>query len=77
MGVNPETAEYSLALPLAAAVKAPYVSGSPLVFTTDSMVAGRYNLTGTATGYTTQSTNPVLDLGLAGSTTVKDLVLAP
>jgi hypothetical protein len=77
MGVDPVTAEYSLALPLAAAVKAPYVSGSPLVFTTDSMVAGRYNLTGTATGYTTQSTNPVLDLGAAGSTTVKDLVLAP
>jgi hypothetical protein len=77
MGVDPVTAEYTLALPLAAAVKAPYVSGSPLVFTTDSMVAGRYNMNGTATGYTTQSTNPVLDLGVAGSTTVKDLVLAP
>jgi hypothetical protein len=77
MGVDAETAEYTLALPLAAAVKAPYVSGSPLVFTTDSMLAGRYNLIGTATGYTTQSTNPVLDLGVAGSTTVKDLVLAP
>jgi len=47
------------------------------VFTTDSMVPGRYNLTGTATGYTTQSTNPVLDLGVAGSTTVKNLVLTP
>ena len=77
MGVDPVTAEYTLALPLAAAVKAPYVSGSPLVFTTDSMVAGRYNMNGTATGTTTQSTNPVLDLGVAGSTTVKDLVLAP
>jgi len=77
MGVDAETAEYTLALPLAAAVKAPYVSGSPLVFTTDSMLAGRYNLIGTATGYTTQSTNPVLDLGVAGSTTVKDLVLTP
>ena len=77
MGVDPVTAEYTLALPLAAAVKAPYVSGSPLVFTTDSMLAGRYNLIGTATGYTTQSTNPVLDLGGAGSTTVKDLVLTP
>lgn len=77
MGVDPITADYSLTLPLAAAVKAPYVSGSPLVFTTDSMVAGRYNLTGTATGYTTQSTNPVLDLGVAGSTTVKNLVLTP
>ncbi len=77
MGVNSETADYTLALPLAAAVKAPYVPGSPLVFTTDSMVAGRYNMNGTATGYTTQSTNPVLDLGVAGSTTVKDLVLTP
>jgi hypothetical protein len=77
MGVDPETAEYTLALPLAAAVKAPYVAGSPLVFTTDSMVAARYNVIGTATGYTTQSTNPVLDLGVAGSTTVKDLVLTP
>ncbi len=77
MGVDPVTAEYTLALPLAAAVKAPYVSGSPLVFTTDSMVAGRYNINGTATGYTSQSTTPVLDLGLAGSTTVKDLVLVP
>lgn len=77
MGVDPETAEYTLTLPLAAAVKAPYVSGSPLVFTTDSMQAGRYNVTGTATGYTTQSTNPVLDLGVAGSTTVKNLVLTP
>jgi len=77
MGVDPVTAEYTLALPLAAAVKAPYVSGSPLVFTTDSMQAGRYSVTGTATGYTTQSTNPVLDLGVAGSTTVKNLVLTP
>ncbi len=77
MGVDPVTAEYTLALPLAAAVKAAYVSGSPLVFTTDSMQAGRYSVTGTATGYTTQSTNPVLDLGVAGSTTVKNLVLTP
>ena len=77
MGVDPISADYSLALPLAAAVKAPYVAGSPLTFTTDSMVAGRYNLTGTATGYTTQSTNPGLDLGVAGSTTVKSLVLTP
>jgi hypothetical protein len=77
VAVDPVTAEFTLSLPLAAAVKAPYVSGSPLVFTTDSMVAGRYNMTGSATGYTTQSTNPVLDLGVAGSITVKDLVLTP
>ena len=41
------------------------------------MQAGRYNVTGTATGYTTQTTDPVLNLGLAGSTTVKNLVLTP
>jgi hypothetical protein len=77
VGVDPVTAEFTLSLPLAAAVKAPYVSGSPLVFTTDSMVAGRYNITGSATAYTTQSTNPVLDLGVAGSITVKNLELMP
>lgn len=76
-GVDATTAEYSLNLPLAAAVKAAYVSGSPLAFTVDSMQAGRYNVTGTATGYTTQATDPVLNLGLAGSTTVKNLVLTP
>ncbi len=76
-GVDATTADYSLNLPLAAAVKAAYVSGAPLAFTVDSMQAGRYNVTGTATGYTTQTTDPVLNLGLAGSTTVKNLVLTP
>ena len=76
-GVDATTADYTLSLPLAAAVKAPYVSGTPLSFSTDSMVAGRYSATGTATGYTTQSTNPQLDLGAPGSTTVKNLVLTP
>ncbi|MGV0958630.1 MAG: DUF4382 domain-containing protein [Limnohabitans sp.] len=76
-GVNTTTANYSLSLPLAAAVKAPYAFGGALTFTTDGMVAGRYNVTGTATGYTTQSTNPVVDLGIADSNTVKDLVLTP
>ena len=76
-GVDATTANYSLSLPLAAAVKAPYASGGALSFTTDSMVAGRYNVSGTATGYTTQSTDPVVNLGAAGSNTVKDLVLTP
>ena len=76
-GVNVTTADYSLRLPLAAAVAAPYASGGALTFTTDSMVPGRYNVTGTATGYTTQSTDPVVDLGIADSNTVKDLVLTP
>lgn len=76
-GVDAVGADYSLSLPLAAAVKAPFVAGTPLSFSTDSMVAGRYNVTGIATGYTTQSTDPVLNLGVAGSTTQKNLVLTP
>lgn len=76
-GVNTTTADYSLSLPLAAAVKATYASGAAMTFTTDSMVAGRYSVTGMAMGYATQSTDPVLDLGLTGSTTVKNLVLTP
>ena len=76
-GVDPTTAAYSLRLPLAAAVKASYTAGAALTFVTDSMPPGRYSLTGTASGYTTQSTDPVLDLGAADSTTAKDLVLTP
>lgn len=76
-GVDVVNAEFSLSLPLAAALKASYASGAPLSFSTDAMVAGRYNLSGTAAGYTTQSTDPVLDLGLPGSTTLKNLVLTP
>jgi Domain of unknown function (DUF4382) len=76
-GVDVVNADFSLRLPLAAAVKATYVPGGALSFSTDGMVAGRYNLTGTATGYATQSTDPLLDLGLEGSTTQKSLVLTP
>ena len=76
-GVDSVTAGYSLNLPLAAAVKATYASGAALTFTTDTMVPGRYNLTGKAAGYSTQSTSPQLDLGAAGSTTLKNLVLTP
>jgi hypothetical protein len=76
-GVNVDNADFSLRLPLAAAVKATYVPGAALSFSTDGMVVGRYNLSGTATGYTTQSTDPVLNLGLEGSTTQKNLVLTP
>lgn len=76
-GVDVVNADYSLRLPLAAAVKATYAPGAVLSFSTDGMVAGRYNVTGSATDYTTQSTNPVLDLGLENSTTLKNLVLTP
>lgn len=76
-GVDVVNADFSLSLPLAAAVKATYVPGAALSFSTDGMVAGRYNLNGTATDYTTQRTDPVLDLGLEGSTTLNNLVLTP
>ncbi len=76
-GVDVVNADYSLRLPLAAAVKATHAPGAVLSFSTDGMVAGRYNVTGSATDYTTQSTNPVLDLGLENSTTLKNLVLTP
>jgi Domain of unknown function (DUF4382) len=76
-GVDVVNADFSLNLPLAAAVKATYVPGAALSFSTDGMVAGRYSVTGTATDYATQSTDPLLDLGLEGSTTLKNLVLTP
>jgi hypothetical protein len=76
-GVDVFNADFSLRLPLAAAVKATYVPGAALSFSTDGMVAGRYNLSGNATGYTTQSTDSVLDLGLADTITLKNLVLTP
>lgn len=76
--VDPATAQYSLTLPLAAPVKATYVSnGGPLSFATDSVTPGFYSVYGMATGYTTQSTLPGTTLGTAGSTTTKDLVLTP
>ncbi len=77
MGVGAATAAYSLNLPRVAAVSAPYAMGAALTFSTDPMVAGRYDVTGVATGYTTQNTAPLLDLGAAGSSTTKDLVLTP
>jgi len=76
-GVDVFNADFSMRLPLAAAVKATYVPGAALSFSTDGMVAGRYNLSGNATGYTTQSTDSVLDLGLADTITLKNLVLTP
>lgn len=76
-GVDVVNADFSLGLPLAAAVRATYVPGAGLSFNADGMVAGRYNLTGVAIGYTNQSTDPMLDLGREGSTTLKNLVLTP
>lgn len=74
--VDPVTAVYSLTLPLAAPLKTSYAGqGGPLSFNTDNVTPGLYKVYGTAEGYATQTTDPSITLGAAGST--KDLVLAP
>jgi Domain of unknown function (DUF4382) len=76
--VDPVTAQYTLTLPLAAPLKASYAGlGGPLSFSADSISPNLYKVYGSATGYTTQSTDPTVTLGAASSTTTKDLVLAP
>jgi Domain of unknown function (DUF4382) len=76
--VDPNTAQYSLTLPLAAPLKAAYAgNGGPLNFSADSTTPGLYQVHGTATGYTTQTTDPGVTLGAANSTITKDLVLSP
>lgn len=77
-GVDPSTAQYTLSLPLAAPIRASYAGqGGPLSFSTDSVTGGVYKLYGSAPGFTTQTTDPSITLGAAGSTTTKNLVLAP
>ena len=76
--VDPDNAAYRLTLPLAAPIKASYAGqGGALSFITDSVTPGLYKIYGTAEGYTTQNTDPIITLGSAGSTSTKDLVLAP
>jgi len=76
--VDPSTAGYTLTLPLAAPIRASYVgNGGPLSFTADSITPGAYKVYGAADGYTAQTTDPNVTLGAAGSTTTKNLVLAP
>lgn len=75
--VDPTTAAYSLSLPLAAPIKASYVASGPLVFTADAAVAGKYNILGSALGYTVQNTAPAVTLTTPNSITTKNLVLAP
>lgn len=76
--VDPSNAQYTLSLPLAAPIKASYAgNGGPLSFSTDSVTGGVYKLYGSASGYTTQSTDPSVTLGVADSMTTKNLVLAP
>lgn len=74
--VDPANANYSLNLPLLAPNKAAYVASGPLVFTADTAAAGKYNILGSASGYTSQ-TAPAVTLTTANSVTTKDLVLAP
>ncbi|WP_404301456.1 DUF4382 domain-containing protein [Alicycliphilus denitrificans] len=75
--VDPTNASYSLALPLVAPNKAPYVANGPLMFTADTAVAGQYNILGSATGYTIQNTAPAVTLTTPNSVTTKKLELAP
>ena len=76
--VDPDNAAYRLTLPLAAPIKASYAGqGGTLSFITDSVTPGLYKVYGSAEGYTTQTTDPSITLGTAGSTSTKDLVLAP
>ena len=76
--VDPDNAAYRLTLPLAAPIKASYAGqGGALSFITDSVTPGLYKIYGTAEGYATQTTDPNVTLGAAGTTTTKNLVLAP
>lgn len=77
--VNLLDASYLMSLPLAGPIKAAYtVAGGPLAFgAADAAVAGKYNVLASAPGYATQITPSALTLGAAGSTTTKDLTLAP
>lgn len=76
--VDPTNANYTLTLPLTVPQKASYVSqGGPLNFSADSVMPNLYKVYGAALGYTTQTTDPAVTLGVADSTTTKNLVLAP
>lgn len=76
--VDPGNASYTLTLPLTAPQKASYVArDGPLNFSADSVAPNRYQVFGSATGYTTQTTDPAVTLGAADSTVTKNLVLAP
>ena len=75
--VDPTDAAYGLSLPLEAPIKASYAVSGPLVFSADTAVAGRYDILGSAPGYTVQSTAPAVTLTTANSVTTRNLVLAP
>lgn len=75
--VDPTNASYTLSLPFAAPLKTSYTASGPLVFTADTAVTGKYDILGSAPGYTIQSTAPAIMLTPPNSVTTKDLVLAP
>lgn len=75
--VDPLNAMYSVSLPLAAPLKAPYAANGQLVFAADVASAGTYDVLASAPGYTTQATAPAVMLTVPGTIAVKDLVLAP
>jgi len=76
--VDPANASYTLTLPLTAPQKAGYVAqDGPLNFSADSVAPNRYQVFGSATGYTAQATDPAVTLGAADSTVTKNLMLAP
>lgn len=75
--VDPVNATYSQSLPLIAPRKATYAANGPLVFNPDAAVAGKYNIFGSAPGYTVQNTASAVTLTTANTITTKDLVLAP
>lgn len=77
MPVDPLSAAYSLSLPLAAPLRAPYVATGPMVFTADAASAGKYDVWASALGYSTQITAPAVVLTTAGGSTSLNLTLAP
>ena len=68
------TGTYSLTLPTAAPLFAPYATTLPLMFTADSTAAAKYTLEAAADGFVTQSSS-VLDLTAAD--VVFDFMLPP
>ena len=75
---DPDNGRYTLNLPLLSPLVASYsMQGGPLLFSSDTITPGAYQIVGNAPGYSTQVTSPNVTLTTAGSTTLKDLVLAP
>ena len=75
--VDPVSAAYSLPLPLAAPIAAPYAANGQLIFKADAASAGVYSILASAPGYTAQSTAPAVMLTVPNSITTRDLVLIP